>query len=121
MEEFGVSWEHMPTGIDTLSLIVKDELLGQHGKGILEAIEKRCDPDHADITTGLALIATVGQGMNHHVGVAARLFQCLADAQVNIRLIDQGSTEMNIIIGVESKDLAPAMRAIYAAFADWES
>jgi len=120
MEEFGVSWEHMPTGIDTISLIVKDENLGVHGNAILDAIQKRCDPDEAGITGGLAIIATVGQGMNHHVGVAARLFQSLADARVNVRLIDQGSTEMNIIIGVESKDLAPAMRAIYDAFADWD-
>jgi aspartate kinase len=120
LEEFGVSWEHMPTGIDTISLIVKDEALGPHGKAIVEAITIRCSPDEVSLTSGLAVIATVGQGMSHHIGVAARLFASLADERVNIRLIDQGSSEMNIIIGVEEEDLARAVRAIYTAFADWE-
>ncbi|MBI1321509.1 MAG: aspartate kinase [Candidatus Hydrogenedens sp.] len=119
LEEFGVSWEHMPTGIDTISLIVKDEALGPHGKAIVEAIQIRCTPDEVSLTPGLAIIATVGQGMNHHIGVAARLFTSLAKESVNIRLIDQGSSEMNIIIGVEAEDLPRAVRAIYGAFSDW--
>ncbi|HDP34537.1 MAG TPA: aspartate kinase [Candidatus Hydrogenedentes bacterium] len=118
-EEHGVSWEHMPTGIDTISVIVRDDEL--HGKAdhIIEAIQKHLEPDEVNVTNGLAIIATVGQGMNHHIGVAARLTGALAQAAINLRVIDQGSSEMNIIVGVEKQDLARAVRAIYEAFDDW--
>lgn len=116
IEEFDISWEHIPTGIDTMSIILRDEELKGRGDALLEAIRKRVEPDEASITTGLAMLATVGQGMNHHIGVAARLTGALARAGVNIRVIDQGSSEMNIIIGVEENDFATAMRAIYDEF-----
>jgi len=115
-EEHGVSFEHMPTGIDTMSLIVKDEELANHGAAVLKGIERTCQPDRLALTHDLAIIATVGQGMAGHVGVAARLFAALAEAGVNIRVIDQGSSENNIIVGVEGKDLEQAVRAIYGAF-----
>jgi aspartate kinase len=118
-DEFGVSWEHIPTGIDTMSVIVRDQELKGNGDAIFEAIQKRAEPDELTITTGLAMIATVGQGMNHHVGVAARLTGALAKAGVNIRVIDQGSSEMNIIIGVEEGDLKTAIQAIYETFDTW--
>lgn len=119
LEEMQVSWEHMPSGIDTVSIIVKDDEIKGKGEAILEAIERQLAPDDLSLTTGLAIIATVGQGMNHHVGVAARLTGAIAGAGVNLRVIDQGSSEMNIIIGVESRDLENAVRAIYEAFNDW--
>ncbi|HOZ49443.1 MAG TPA: aspartate kinase [Candidatus Hydrogenedentes bacterium] len=119
LEEHGVSFEHMPTGIDTISLIVKDEALANHGPSILKAIERRCEPDRITLTAGLALIATVGQGMNHHIGIAGTLCSALAEAGVNIRVLDQGSSEMNIIIGVEENDFEGAVRAIYSAFDTW--
>jgi len=87
------------------------------GPVVAEAIRKRCEPDYITLTNGLAMIATVGLGMIHHVGVAARLCTALAQAGINIRVIDQGSSEMNIIVGVEEKHLADAIRAIYQAFA----
>jgi aspartate kinase len=118
-DEFGVNWEHMPTGIDTMSVIVRDEELRGKGDAILDAILKRCNPDEMTIAPGLAMIATVGQGMNHHVGVAARLTGALARAGVNIRVIDQGSSEMNIIVGVEDGDLKAAIQAIYETFDTW--
>lgn len=118
-EEFGISWEHMPTGIDTLSLIVRDSELHGNESAILDTIRKQLEPDELSLTKDLAIIATVGQGMNHHVGVAARLTGALAGAGINLRVIDQGSTEMNIIVGVESQDLEKAVRAIYDAFCDW--
>ncbi len=121
LEDHHVSWEHMPTGIDTISLIVRDEEIATHGKSVLDAIRSSCNPDELGITPGLAIIATVGLGMSHHVGVAARLCTALAEAEVNIRVIDQGSSEMNIIIGVEEGDLHAAVRALYHAFADWKS
>lgn len=120
LEEFSIRWEHMPTGIDTISLIVRDEELGANGPKVIEAIAKRCDPDDISLTKGLAMIATVGQGMNHHVGIAARLCSAIARAGVNLRVIDQGSSEMNIIVGVEEQDLEKAVSAIYHAFETWE-
>jgi aspartate kinase len=117
LEEYGVGWEHMPTGIDTISLIVRDEELAHHGPAILEAIEGRCSPDKIKLAPGLAIIATVGLGMIHHVGTAGRLCTALAQAGVNLRVLDQGSSEMNIIVGVEEQDLANAVRAIYNEFA----
>ena len=87
-------------------------------RSILKGIERLCQPDRVTLTLNLALIATVGQGMAGHVGVAARLCTALANASVNIRVIDQGSSENNIIVGVEEKDLERAVRAIYKAFAE---
>ncbi len=115
-EEFDVNWEHMPTGIDTMSVIVRDEELKGRGDAIVEAVRRRVSPDEISVTPGLAMIATVGQGMNHHIGVAAKLCGALSGAGVNIRVIDQGSSEMNIIIGVEEGDLKAAVGAIYNAF-----
>ncbi len=119
-EEMDVSWEHMPSGIDTVSIIVRDNELHGKGKAILESIERELSPDVLSLTSGLAIIATVGQGMNHHIGIAARLTGAIAKAGINLRVIDQGSSEMNIIIGVEDRDLENAVRAIYEAFIDWE-
>ena len=119
-EEMGVSWEHMPSGIDTVSIIVHDKELGNKGPAILETIERQLAPNELSLTSGLAIIATVGQGMNHYIGVAARLTGALAQAGINLRVIDQGSSEMNIIIGVEDRDLGKAVQAIYHAFIDWK-
>jgi aspartate kinase len=118
LEEHGVSFEHMPSGIDTISLIVKDEQLANHGPSILRGIERACEPDRVTLSPGLALIATVGQGMAGRVGMAARLCSALASRQINIRVIDQGSSENNIIVGVEERDLEEAVRAIYHEFAE---
>ena len=120
LEEIGVSFEHMPTGIDTISLIIKDEELGKHGALVVKNIESRCEPDTVVLIHDLAIIATVGQGMAGHVGLAAELFTALANANVNIRVIDQGSSENNIIIGVNADDLERAVRAIYDALVDFE-
>lgn len=119
LEEQGISFEHMPTGIDTISLIVKDSELEGKAATVLKVIERVCDPDRVTLAPGLALIATVGQGMNHHIGVAGRLCTALAAAGVNLRVINQGSSEMNIIIGVEEEDLGKAVSAIHNAFCDW--
>ena len=115
--QFGISFEHMPSGIDTISLIVEDTELNGRGEVVIKAIEKQCECDKVTLQPGLAMIATVGQGMNHHIGIAARLCTAIAEAKVNLRVIDQGSSEMNIIIGVEERDLEAAVRSIYHAFA----
>lgn len=120
LDEYDVRWEHMPTGIDTLSIIIRDSELGNKGPLIVESLKKRCDTQDVYLVRGLAMIATVGLGMNHHIGVAARLFTALANAGVNVRVIDQGSSEMNILVGVEESDLPKSIKAIYEAFVDWE-
>ncbi|NLV39922.1 MAG: aspartate kinase [Candidatus Hydrogenedentes bacterium] len=120
LEERDISWEHLPTGIDTMSIILRDDELKGRGEELVATLKKFLSPDVITLSPGLAMVATVGQGMNHHIGVAATLTAALAKANVNIRVIDQGSSEMNIIVGVEEKDLAAAVRAIYEAFEAWE-
>ena len=115
-ERLGIAYEHTPSGIDTLSVVVANENLGENIEQILEDLQA-VHPDNIEVITGMALIATVGKGMNRHIGVSARLFSALATAQVNVRMIDQGSSEQNIIVGVEEEDLPQAIRAIYDAFA----
>jgi aspartate kinase len=117
LEEFGIGWEHMPTGIDTLSIILRDEEIGSTGEKLVATLKKRLETPDVSLSGGIAMIATVGHGMHHHIGIAARLCNAIARAKVNLRVIDQGSSEMNIIIGVDEADLAAAVRAIYEEFA----
>lgn len=116
LEDFGVSFEHLPTGIDTMSVVVADKELVTRKDQIIQRIQQTCQPDSIEISTGIALIATVGHGMTSAPGTAARLFTALYEAGVNIRMIDQGSSEMNIIVGIDIKDFETAMNAIYRAF-----
>lgn len=111
-----ISYEHTPSGIDTLSVIISDDELAGRGELLLEEIERTLEPDRVELLPGLALIATVGEGMSHQVGIAAKLFTALAEAGVNVRVIDQGASEINIIVGVEDRDYERAVRAIYHAF-----
>ena len=120
LEEHRVSFEHMPTSIDTISLIIRDDQLKQHGESVVLGIDRVCDPDRVWLTPGLALIATVGEGMHRYIGVAARLCTALAEARVNLRVIDQGSSETNIIVGVDEDDMERAVLAIYNAFENWK-
>ena len=115
-EDHGVSYEHTPSGIDTMSVVVADSQIEGKLEHLLEAIQLECEPDSLKVYPDMALIATVGRGMANIPGVAARLFSALADARVNIRMIDQGSSELNIIVGVEATDFEKAVRAIYNAF-----
>ena len=116
LEEAGVSFEHLPTGIDTMCVIVSDGELQRNRQKIIDRIEEICHPDAIEIGNGLALIATVGRGMIRTPGTAARLFCALAAAEVNVRMIDQGSSELNIIVGVDQSDFERAVNAIYSAF-----
>ena len=118
--EQDISYEHSPSGIDTMSVIISDEELGDKGDALVAKIEQVLQPDRVNLLPGLALIATVGEGMSHRVGIAARLFRALADAEVNVRVIDQGASEINIIVGVEACDFERAVRAIYRAFENGE-
>ena len=120
LEDYDVPAEHMPSGIDTLSIVVSSKALAGKLDDILEEITRKLQPDTIDVFDNMALVATVGYGMSKRTGVSARLFKALADAGVNVRMIDQGSSEMNIIVGVENKDFNTAIKAIYDAFVDVE-
>ena len=117
LNRYNISLEHVPSGIDTMSLVISDLKLKEHLEPVLREIQRDCEPQSLELHSNMALIATVGKGMVRSQGVAARLFSALYEAGVNVRMIDQGSSEMNIIVGVESEDLNKAVKAIYHAFA----
>ena len=111
----GVSFEHCPSGIDTMSIVVSTASLAPAREAVLAEIEQELHPDHLSVEDNLALIAVVGQGMIYSKGVAASIFGAIADAKINIRMIDQGSSELNIIIAVQEADYETAIRSIYHA------
>ena len=115
-EDYGISFEHIPSGIDTLTVFVhQDEFIHKEQK-VVSAIHRLADPDGIDIEADLALIAVVGRGMKSTRGTAGRIFSALAHANVNVKMIDQGSSELNIIIGVKNEDFEAAIKAIYTIF-----
>ena len=116
LEDFDVSFEHLPTGIDTMCVVVSDKELSNRKDQIIQRIKQTCQPDTIEVQSGLAMIATVGYGMVRRRGTAAKLFGALYQAGVNVRMIDQGSSELNTIVGVDSEEFETAMRAIYKAF-----
>ena len=120
LEKNDVSFEHMPSGIDTMSVIIQTDALTGKETAILDEIHSRVHPDQLYIESDLALITIVGRGMKSTRGTAAILFKALADSRVNVKMIDQGSSELNIIIGVAEEDFEIAMRAIYDAFVNFK-
>lgn len=115
-EDYGISFEHVPSGIDTFTVFVhQDEFMDKEQK-VVSAIHRLADPDSIDIEADLALIAVVGRGMKSTRGTAGRIFSALAHANVNVKMIDQGSSELNIIIGVANEDFEAAIKAIYDIF-----
>lgn len=116
LENNRISFEHMPSGVDTLSVVLADSELNGKKPQLLDDVYNLCEPDSMEVFKGMALIATVGRGMIHNIGVAARLFTALAKAGVNIRMIDQGSSEINIIVGVDEADFETGIKAIYKEF-----
>ncbi|MCM1056665.1 MAG: aspartate kinase [Firmicutes bacterium] len=115
-EENGISFEHVPSGIDTMTVFVhQDEFMHKEQK-VVAGIHRLAAPDSIEIESDLALIAVVGRGMKSTRGTAGRIFSALAHVNVNVRMIDQGSSEQNIIIGVADEDFETAIRAIYDIF-----
>ena len=115
-EDNGISFEHMPSGIDTLTVFVhQDEFIHKEQK-VVSGIHRLAEPDSVDIEADLALIAVVGRGMKSTRGTAGRIFSALAHSNVNVKMIDQGSSELNIIIGVANEDFETAIKAIYDIF-----
>jgi len=115
-EHNGINFECMPSGIDSVSLVVEDKCFGNKLDSVLEEIKKQCKPDSIVVHPNMALIATVGKGMSRTKGIASTIFSALAAEQVNIRMINQGSSEINIIVGVEVEDFDRSVSAIYNAF-----
>ena len=116
LEKYNISFEHMPSGIDTVCLVIADSQFNDNRENVINEIMNTCKPDTINVVENMALIATVGHGMVSMPGTAARLFTALANANVNIRMIDQGSSEMNIIIGVDCDDFNGAISAICGEF-----
>ena len=117
VEQYGLCVEHMPSGIDTLSVVISSEQL-QNGvlADVVNNIRESVSPDYMCVMENISLIATVGHGMAMRAGTAATIFSALAKEGINIRMIDQGSSEMNIIIGVANADYERTICAIYRAF-----
>ena len=115
-EENGINFEHMPSGIDTMTVFVHEPEFAEKEQAVISAINRNAHPDIIEIEADLALIAVVGRGMKSTRGTAGRIFSALAHANVNVKMIDQGSSELNIIIGVSDNDFEAAIKAIYDIF-----
>ncbi|WP_044975416.1 aspartate kinase [Ruminococcus sp. HUN007] len=113
-----LSFEHIPSGIDTMSIVLSAASLEGKEEAVLSQIRKEVDPDHLEIEHNIALLAVVGHGMYKTRGTAARVFAALSHARINIKMIDQGSSELNIIVGIGESDFEDAIRCIYSAFID---
>ncbi len=115
-EKNGISFEHMPSGIDTMTVFVHQSEFEEKEQKVLSGIHRAVSPDSIELESDLALIAVVGRGMRSNRGTAGRIFSALSHANVNVKMIDQGSSELNIIIGVKNEDFEPAIQAIYNIF-----
>ena len=116
LEEEGISFEHLPTGIDTMCVVVSGESLAPCRDRVLSRIVEATSPDTITVHDNMSIIATVGRGMVHNCGTAARLFSAMSRARINVRMIDQGSSELSIIVGVDDADFEATIRAIYNEF-----
>ena len=115
-ENQGISFEHVPSGIDTMTVYVHQSEFEEKEQQIIAGLHRAVQPDFVEMESDLALIAVVGRGMKAMRGTAGRIFSSLAHANVNVKMIDQGSSELNIIIGVENRDFEAAIKAIYDIF-----
>ncbi len=115
-EKNGISFEHMPSGIDTMSIIVHKDEFEARESSIIEGLRRAVSPDRIDIDRDVALLAVVGRGMRAQRGTAARIFAALAHAKVNVKMIDQGSSELNIIVGITNDDFETSVKAVYDIF-----
>ena len=115
-EDNGISIEHMPSGIDTMTVFVHQDEFVEKEQKVLAQIHKAVNPDSVELEANLALIAVVGRGMKNSTGIAGNIFSALAKAKINVKMIDQGSSELNIIIGVRNRYFEDAIKTIYGVF-----
>lgn len=118
LEKYKISFEHIPSGIDSMGIIVSTAALAPVRERIINAISCEIVPDCISIEDNIALVAVVGRGMVKSVGIAARVFKAICSAGINVNMIDQGSTENNIIIGICADDLENTIKAIYYEFTE---
>ncbi len=116
LEDNEISFEHLPSGIDNMSIVVSEACIDGRRDKVVSAIRRAVRPDSITVEDGLALIAVVGRAMVKAKGTAARVFNAISEVGVNIRMIDQGSSEISIIVGVEERDFDKALKAIYGEF-----
>ena len=114
--QLNINVEHIPSGIDTLSIIADAASLAGKEEQLLSALRKAVQPEHLELEPDIAMLAVVGRGMRKTRGTAARIFAALAHGRINVKMIDQGSSELNVIVGVNEHDLNQAIRCIYDAF-----
>ena len=119
-EEKNIPLEHILSGIDTMTVIVHESKFIEHEQEVLRRITKLAQPESLEVESGISLIAVVGRSMKSQAGTAAKIFSSLADARINVRMIDQGASELNIIVGVLNEDFERAVRSIYHIFVDVE-
>jgi aspartate kinase len=117
-EDQGISIEHVPSGIDTMTVYVHQDEFEEKEQQVIAGIHRMVQPDFVEMESDLALLAIVGRGMRSKRGTAGRIFSALAHANVNVKMIDQGSSELNIIIGVDNRDFEAAVKAIYDIFVE---
>ena len=115
-EDQGISFEHVPSGIDTMTVFVHQDEFMHKEQQVVAGIHRLANPDTIDIEADIARIAVVGRGMKSTRGTAGRIFSALAHNRINVKMIDQGSSEQNIIIGVSNEDFETAIKAIYDIF-----
>ena len=115
-EKYGISFEHIPSGIDTMTVFVHQSEFEEFEQSVIAGIHRAVEPDFVEMESDLALVAVVGRGMKATRGTAGRIFSALAHSRVNVKMIDQGSSELNIIIGVKNSDFEEAIKAIYDIF-----
>lgn len=120
-EDNGISFEHMPSGIDTMTVFVHQDEFVEKEQKVLAGLHRAVNPDTIELESDLSLIAVVGRGMKNNSGIAGAIFSALAEEKINIKMIDQGSSELNIIIGVRNKYFEDAIRTIYGVFVQEEA
>ena len=118
LEEQGISFEHIPSGIDTMTVFIHQDEFAEKEQQVIAGVHRTVNPDYMELESDLALIAVVGRGMRSNRGTAARIFAALAHANVNVKMIDQGSSELNIIVGVKNEDFEVAIKALYDIFVE---
>lgn len=116
-EEEGLSYEHTPSGIDSINVIFRAKQLDEEKEArLINRIQTELHPDKVTLERNVALIMIVGEGMNQTIGVAAKAVTAIQNANVNIRMINQGSSEVSMMFGVKEQDVEKAVTSIYEAF-----
>jgi len=116
LERHGISVDYVPNGIDNVSVVLPSDALAPHLYAVLSEIRKDVEPDSLDIHDQIAVVAAVGRKMAYRPGISGKIFAALGEADVNIRMINQGPDELNIIFGVDNKDFEKAIRVLYNSF-----